>query len=294
MKSVRYEGPFWDFLRVERGVSEQWAKSLKRRLEKFRNWLEENGYPKEEPEEIPKLALREWHEEMKTKYASQTVRKRLSAISNWYQFHDCHDLNTMVFRTPSDGRTEKEYYTTEEANMMWRTSKKMGPKYHALVACNLGAGLRRIGCYRLKWKNIDLENRKMKIIGKAKKRRTIVLTEKVTRILEKWKEEQQEAKFVFTKRNGERPSRRKTLGDWLNKIAKEADVNLKDGFRQGRRSFGRDLYEATKKIVVVSNYLGHTDTKTTMEYLQIEGFDMKKEICKLDQMVNTTEQIIER
>jgi integrase len=206
-------------------------------------------------------------------------------------------MEKMKFRTPPQGRIDRPYYNQDQATKLWRTSKDMGAKYHALIAVNLGMGLRQIGAYRLAWKNIDLQNRKAKVIGKATKPRTLVIPIRVKQILETWKIEQKKlgkklakkARWVFTKDNLERPGKKeprpKTLGDWLNRILDKAGVPHLDGFRAGRRRFGRDLYIATNyNIVAVSEYLGHESTDITKIYLQLEEHDQRKIIDQLDQM----------
>lgn len=346
MSAVKYQGPYWDFLTETRGNTDKWARSLIRRKKNFQNWLKENGYPYQDPKEISKKTLRKWHAEMMEQYASSTVRKRLAAISNWFKYHNCETMENMVFRTPSKGHTKKEYYKTKEENKLWKAARELSPKHSALVACNLGVGMRRIGCYRLKWSDINLKKRYVKIYGKAKKDRDVKMLLKVVKILEHWKEIQQQKwkgwkghieeekliprvkeqiplehppKHVFTtdpknslkvRRNWKeltqeeidrimnsgclpfiRP-RRKTLTKWLKKVGEKAEQRIKDGFRGGRRTFGRNLYEETKDRVFVTQYLGHESEKTTMEYLALEGFDMDKHIETMDNSVKTAEELV--
>lgn len=278
---------FLDYLLVDRDLSEKWANSLINRKNKFLDWLEDHGYS-QDPSEIPKIAFREYHNQMKMDLAPSTIRKRLSAINNWLDYHQENPTEDMKFRTPDQGRVNRPYYSQRQAGKLWRTSKEMGLKYHSLIALNLGMGLRRIGIYRQTWENLDLENRKATVIGKSKKQRDLIIPKKVRDILDSWRIKQAKrwgsCRYVMTKRGGIRPSRRKTLLDWLNKILDRAGVPKQDGFRGGRRRFGRDLYLATKDEVAVSQYLGHETTDQTRIYLELKDHDQKKAIDQLEKM----------
>lgn len=283
-----------DYLIVDQGLSRKWAQSLVNRKNKFLDWLEDQDYPTD-PEKIPKVAFREYHNYMIERYASQTVRKRLSSIRRWLELEGVETIEKMKFRTPEDGRIERPYYSQEQASKIWRTSKEMGSKYHSLIALNLGMGLRRIGTYRARWGLIDLEDRTMTVIGKSKKKRTLIIPQRVREILESWRIKQAKkwgsCQYVMTKRGGERPNRRKTLGDWLNKILDKAGVSYQDGFRAGRRRFGRDLYIATNyDIVAVSDYLGHASTTETRKYLELKEHTQREAVRQLDMMIEKIDQ----
>jgi len=85
---------------------------------------------------------------------------------------------------------------------------------------------------------------------------------------------------------GDHIKRPDTLTDWLNKILDKAEVETRDGFRAGRRRFGRDLYKATGyEIRSVSQYFGHSDPRETLKYLQLDEFDQREKIDQLDEML---------
>ncbi len=289
-----------EHLRVDQDLSEVWATSLIRRKDKYLDWLEEQGRPTD-PGQISKLDIREYFDYCKEKYAPQTVRKRLTALRKWFRFHDEDKMDQMRFSLPQQGRVERPYYDPEEANRIWRTARETGTQKLAVVAVNLGMGLRNVEAWRLMWKHIDLEKRVMEITGKGKERE-LVIPKRVTKILREWKEKQTErfgsCDYVFIKEiaynkgaePGDHIQRRDTLTDWLNKILDKAEIETRDGFRAGRRRFGRDLYKATgKDIRTVSQYFGHSDPRETLKYLQLGEYDQREAIEQLDKM---TENLI--
>lgn len=286
----------YEHLRVDQGISEVWATSLIRRKDKFLRWLKKNGKPTN-PAEIRKLHIREYFDMMKTELAPQTVRKRLTALRKWFRFHDEDKMDQMRFSLPKQGRVERPYYTPEEANRVWKTAEKMGKQELALVSVNLGMGLRNIEAWRLKWRHIDLKERVMEITGKNKERENVI-PKRVNENLREWKEEQTnrfgKCEYVFVKEvvrnkgaeSGDHVKRPDTLTDWLNKILDKAEVDTRDGFRAGRRRFGRDLYKATGyEIRSVSQYFGHSDPRETLKYLQLDEFDQREKIDQLDEML---------
>ena len=139
----------------------------------------------------------------------------------------------------------------------------------------------------LKWNNFN-EDRIHFIRGKTKnsirteiQEISILITDDIRKIINKWaNEDKRKNKYIFPILNDKLTDDQahkkiqgftKQINTYMNKIAKELKINSKVTTYVARHSFSTMLKWNGTSVEMISEFLGHTNTKTTEKYL--DSFD---------------------
>ena len=164
----------------------------------------------------------------------------------------------------------------------------MGIRDYAVYALMYDLGLRVGEVNSLNLENIDMENKKINVIGKGKKRRTLHLNSEMTRILSEWLAVRSrfpgndKSKALFLSKKGNRLAIR-TMEDNFKKLLIKANlsVHFKVTCHTLRHSFASHLNDQDVDVLVIQSLLGHSSPKSTHIYIHPSERKVREALEKL-------------
>lgn len=142
-------------------------------------------------------------------------------------------------------------------------------KHHCMISLIYSAGLRRSELLNLTPKDIISERMLIRIMGKGKKCRYSLLSEKVLHELREYFREYRPQKWLF---EGETPGEQysaSALVKVLKEAADRAGIKHRVHVHMLRHSFATHLLEQGTDLRTIQELLGHNDIKTTSIYLHV-------------------------
>ena len=149
-----------------------------------------------------------------------------------------------------------------------------------IVLTALNTGMRRSEILKLRWADVDLSNRKIKVVNTKNNESRVIpinqtLYEEFLRLIK-----QVRGEYVFSDKNG-RP-----YGDIKKSFASALKkAKIKDfRFHDLRHTFGSHLVMQGANLRTVQQILGHKDIKMTMRYAHLSPEYVQKAVEKLDSL----------
>ena len=144
---------------------------------------------------------------------------------------------------------------------------------YAVYALMYKLGLRVGEVHKLNLENIDFDSRKITVLGKGNKRRTLHLDDEMTAILTQWIAVRKQflnyniSNALFISKKGKRLAIR-TIEDNFKKIIEKLNFNLHFNItcHTLRHSFASHLNDEEVDILVIQDLLGHATPRTTADY----------------------------
>ena len=196
---------------------------------------------------------------------NKTVNNSLCAIKSL-----CHFVNeNYLIPNPSSGikklkedPSEPHFLTMEEYIQIIKNSSEVARPWIRFIACT---GLRATEFCNLKWKNCDIKNRAVTVIGKGRKKRTIGLNETAIEILKNMKagRKAKDNDSVFVRKD--RPLSRYILSWHIGKACCNSGLDG-GGPHALRHFFATQLLLGGIPIIKVSALLGHNSIITTQRH----------------------------
>ncbi|UCE66004.1 MAG: site-specific integrase [Candidatus Zixiibacteriota bacterium] len=144
----------------------------------------------------------------------------------------------------------------------------------------VNTGLRRTELFNLRWKDVDLKNKKIRVwpydnfTPKGKRPRSIPISKSLQNVLVPLSKENPESEFVF------RPySHVHTIYKQFKDLLEKS--GLRGSLHDLRHTFASHLAMAGVPIPVISELLGHSDITTTMIYAHLSPDSHQSAIAKL-------------
>ena len=143
------------------------------------------------------------------------------------------------------------------------------PKHRCMISLIYSAGLRRSELLNLTPKDIISERMLVRIMGKGRKCRYSLLSEKLLKDLREYFKEYRPQKWLF---EGEKPGEQysaSALVKVLKEAASRAGIMHRVHVHMLRHSFATHLLEQGTDLRTIQELLGHNDIKTTSIYLHV-------------------------
>ena len=164
--------------------------------------------------------------------------------------------------------------------------KKSLEREFFLVNLTLQTGLRIAEIYNLNVGDV-IDKKRLEIVGKGQKRRTVPLNADIRRHIVqflKWKRKQSENldpnSPLFVSRNHQRWSMR-AIQRAFDKVLKNSGITTHYSFHCLRHTFATLAYRADGNIRTVQELLGHSRLDTTMVYTYVNDEDKQEAVEKL-------------
>jgi len=144
---------------------------------------------------------------------------------------------------------------------------------YAVYALMYKLGLRVGEVNKLNLENIDFDSRKITVLGKGNKRRSLHLDDEMTAILTQWIAVRKQflnydtSNALFISKKGNRLAIR-TIEDNFKKIIDKLNINVPFNItcHTLRHSFASHLNDEDVDILVIQDLLGHATPRTTADY----------------------------
>jgi len=120
---------------------------------------------------------------------------------------------------------------------------------------------------------------------KTNKENKIPIPEELQRIYAQELKGMAPDEYVFPSRQRDalrkvKPVTRKTAYNDVNEICRNAGINFSVGCHTLRKTFGYNLYQKTKDIALVMDWLNHSNPNVTKRYIGLD-FDRRKDASRL-------------
>lgn len=197
-------------------------------------------------------------------HTAQRELTRLKTFLNWCK------KNKIIKKNPLD-EVEKPKVPTklpraltyQQEAMLVQAVREIGGRDEVIINTFLLTGLRRKELIELRYENVDFDRKQMCIFGKGGKDRIVPICDNLVVLLKKWREEHENSEKFFNISVS-------TLRRMHAKIKTKSKVDFY--FHQLRHTFATRFLESNPQcIYALKEIMGHSDIKTTQEYLHLSA-----------------------
>ncbi len=275
-------GPFEDFLRFERGLSDRTVAAYLRDAGQMAGFARDAGVAG--PGAIDYELLRDFVVDLVERgLAGSTVSRKLSAVRAYFGYlvAEAHrdDDPTERLESPRRGRPLPDvlsYAEVERILAAVRTEDDLAFRDLALLEVLYGAGLRVSELVGLELRDLLLEEELLRVRGKGSKERLVPVGRRAIDSLRRYLRETrprqdrgQSRGVVFLNHHGRPLSR---VGAWkiVRRYVERADIRRPVSPHTFRHSFATHLLEGGADLAAVQEMLGHADISTTQIYTHVD------------------------
>ena len=222
---------------------------------------------------------------------TRSMARVVSGVRAFYRYLFVEEIiesnPTDLLEAPRIGRRLPEVLAVEEIDRMIDSidlSTSHGVRNAAMLELLYSCGLRVSECCELRFQDLSLEHKYLRVMGKGSKERLIPMSDTaVARIMDyiPIRQEIQEKPgcrdFLFLSRLG-RPLSRQMVFMVIKELAKEVGIQKSISPHTLRHSFATHLLEGGASLSAIRDMLGHADIATTEIYTHVELTGLRDEI----------------
>ena len=222
---------------------------------------------------------------------TRSMARVVSGVRAFYRYLFVEEViesnPTDLLEAPRIGRRLPEVLTVKEIDRMIDSidlSTSHGVRNAAMLELLYSCGLRVSECCELRFQDLSLEHKYLRVMGKGSKERLIPMSDTaVARIMDyiPIRQEIQEKPgcrdFLFLSRLG-RPLSRQMVFMVIKELAKEVGIQKSISPHTMRHSFATHLLEGGASLSAIRDMLGHADIATTEIYTHVELTGLRDEI----------------
>lgn len=274
---------YQNYLRLERGLSENSIVNYSLDLKKLIRWLETND-TKCSPVTISEEILQQFIYDIAKKVNPRSQSRIISGLKGFFNyliFEDYRKTNPLeLIEAPKLGRKLPDTLAVEEIDKLIAAidlSSKQGERNRAILETLYGCGLRVSELTELKISDLYFDEGFIKVTGKGDKQRLVPIgpiTEKYINIYRREIRVHQEIDAqakdtVFLNRRG-KPLTRAMIFTIVKRLAKEAGIQKNISPHTFRHSFATHLLKNGADLRAIQQMLGHESITTTEMYTHID------------------------
>lgn len=269
---------YFQYLRVEKGVSNETIKNYAYDLKQFFIALNKNSTEDFLPTDIADFV----RIQSKNLLSTPTILRRISSTKNFYLFLEREhiiDMQLINFDKPRGMKRLPVSISVEEVEALLNApnlEKPEGMRDRALLEVMYSSGLRVSELLGLKIKQINFQFGMLKIIGKGNKQRSVPIGEYALDFLTKYIEGPRKrnpgrnSEFVFLNRYG-KPLSRQYFFLQVKRYAEEVGIKEEISPHTLRHCFATHMLENGAELRAVQEMLGHSNIATTQIYTNISS-----------------------
>lgn len=284
---------YQNYLRLERGLSENSIVNYSLDVKKLMRWLENNEI-QVSPIGVSEESLQEFIYDIAKKLNPRSQSRLISGLKGFFNyliFEDYRKTNPLeLIESPKLGRKLPDTLAIEEIDKLIVAidlSSKQGERNRAILETLYGCGLRVSELTELKISDLYFDEGFIKVTGKGDKQRLVPIgpiTEKYINIYRKeirvHQEIDSQAKdTLFLNRRG-RALTRAMIFTIVKRLAKEAGIQKNISPHTFRHSFATHLLENGADLRAIQQMLGHESITTTEVYTHIDRKHLTQVINK--------------
>ena len=236
---------------------------------------------------ITKAALIGWKEHLTAAHAPATVNSMLAAINGFLAFMGWGGcaVKLLKIQRPIFCDAGRELSRAEYARLVSAAGKAGNERLSLIMQTICATGIR---VSELRFITAAaVQNGRAEIVNKGK-RRSVLLPDKLRRLLKKYLQKQKRAEGpVFVTRTG-KPLDRSNIWRDMKKLCESADVAPGKVFPHNlRHLFARTYYALEKDLSRLADLLGHSSVNTTRIYTVESGLVHARQISRMGLVLTT-------
>ncbi len=231
--------------------------------------------------EVTKLSVLEYKQEMTEKYAPASVNAALSSLNSFFIFNEWYDCKVKAVKIQKQifANTDKELTKAEYERLLMAAKNNKNERLYYLMQTICSSGIRVSELSSITVEAVKL--RKATINCKGKMRVVILPNDLCKMLLEYAKRKKITSGPVFVTRTGN-PLDRSSIWKMMKDLCEDARVNKDKVFPHNlRHLFARTYYSLQKDIVRLADILGHSSINTTRIYTMESGDIHRNQIQRL-------------
>ena len=267
---------YFQYLRVEKGVSNETIKSYAYDLKGFLTALNKHSTDDFLPTDVSDY-VRIQSKELKE---TSTIVRRISSTKNFYLFLEReHIINLSLKKVeiPKGVKSLPVSITEEEVEALLNApdlEKPEGQRDRAMLETMYSSGLRVSELLSLKLKQVNIEKSIIDVIGKGNKERKVPIGDYALDYLKLYigdgrrKNIGKKSEYLFLNRYGE-PLSRQYFFKQIKKYAEQVGIKEEISPHTLRHCFATHMLEHGAELRAVQEMLGHSNIATTQIYTNI-------------------------
>ena len=280
---------FLTHLRIDRNYSKETIKNYGKDLDKFFNFLANEGLW---VNEVDQIVIRNFlTEELNSGVGKRSCKRRLSSLRHFYKFlmneGEVNDNPFIFIQTP---KTEIKYpralYKEQVRQILIENSKRtdeLAIRDQAILSTLYYAGLRASELVNLEVQSVSLPRRIINVVGKGDKERVVPITEECKKDISRYLKlsrdnlrQGKETSALFLNNRGDKLTTR-GLEYILDSIEEKTGTFVGLHPHILRHSFATHLLENGADLRVIQELLGHASINATQVYTHVTEEAMAKE-----------------
>lgn len=274
---------YQDYLKIERGLSQNSILNYSMDIQKLVSYLDEQSLD-EKPIEIDRETVQQFIYDIAKIVNPRTQARIISGLKgffNYLVFEDYRENNPMdLIETPKIGRKLPDTLSEDEINQLIAAidlSKPEGERNRAILETLYGCGLRVSELINLKLSDLYFDEDFIKVTGKGNKQRFVPISninQKYITIY--WKEvrihlpiKKEHEDFVFLNRRGKQLTRA-MIFTIVKGLAEAIGLDKNISPHTFRHSFATHLLENGADLRAIQQMLGHESITTTEVYMHVD------------------------
>ncbi|WP_041801496.1 site-specific tyrosine recombinase XerD [Flagellimonas ruestringensis] len=280
---------YQNYLKIERGLSQNSISNYAMDLQKLVHFLEDNSID-EKPVVIPRETVQQFIYDIAKIVSPRTQARIISGLKGFFTylvFEDYREDNPMdLIETPKIGRKLPDTLSEEEINNLIAAidlSKPEGERNRAILETLYGCGLRVSELINLKLSDLYFDEDFIKVTGKGNKQRFVPISDVNQKYINiYWKEvrvhltiKKEHEDFVFLNRRGKQLTRA-MIFTIVKRLAEKIGLDKNISPHTFRHSFATHLLENGADLRAIQQMLGHESITTTEVYMHVNRTHLTK------------------
>lgn len=280
------------YLRLERGFSENTLQAYQNDLDKLLNFLAEEKIPFRE------VTVEQLQTFVATLIdlgiAPRSVARILAGVRAFYRFleleHEISDDPCQLLDSPSRGHHLPDVLTLQEIDALIGAidmTKAEGQRDRAILETLYSCGLRVSELCHLQMSDLFLDEGFIRVHGKGKKERLVPISQSAIRELQLWFVDREQIDIrpghedaVFVSHRRGTALSRITVFHIVKMLCAAVGIRATVSPHTFRHSFATHLLEGGANLRVIQEMLGHEEIGTTEIYMHINRQHLRQEILE--------------
>ncbi|WP_298348027.1 site-specific tyrosine recombinase XerD [uncultured Dokdonia sp.] len=282
-----------NYLRIERGLSDNTIDNYARDLKKLTRYLEqlENSI---NPLQITREDLQEFIYTIAKEVQARSQARVISGLKGFFNYLVFEDYRTDnpidLIESPKIGRKLPDTLSEEEIDALIDAidlGKPQGERNRAMLETLYSCGLRVTELISLKLSDLYFEEGFINVVGKGDKQRFVPISEHTQKYINIYRNElrnhidvkPEHVDILFLNRRG-RQLTRAMIFTIIKDLAVKAGIKKNISPHTFRHSFATHLLQNGADLRSIQQMLGHESITTTEIYMHVDRNDLAREMAK--------------
>mgnify|MGYP000299872967 CR=1 FL=1 len=283
---MKYIDKYLEYLKVERKYSNKTILSYKDDLIEYNEFLGNNFT------NILNIDMNIVNNYMKYLYdrkiTKSSISRKLSSIRGLYNYLVREDIikenHFNKIQNPKKDLYLPKFLNDKELNKIFSVCNSNNPTEERdtlIIELLYATGVRVSELVNIKIKDINREEKLIKVLGKGNKERMVIYNNHTKKALDTYLKDgynyfnKKSSEYLILNKNGNKLSER-YIREIINKKVSQASLDIKISPHTLRHTFATDILENGADLMTVKELLGHESLNTTSIYTHITNEQIKK------------------